>query len=35
MLEKIYTKRPLQLLLGLAIGFCFGFLLQKGGGDPI
>jgi hypothetical protein len=31
MLEKIYAKRPLQLLLGLAIGFCFGFLLQKGG----
>ena len=31
MLEKVYSKRPLQLLLGLAIGFCFGFLLQKGG----
>jgi hypothetical protein len=31
MLEKIHDKRPLQLLLGLTIGFCFGFLLQKGG----
>ncbi|MGD8649825.1 MAG: YeeE/YedE thiosulfate transporter family protein, partial [Desulfobacterales bacterium] len=31
MLEKVYSNRPLQLLLGLAIGFCFGFLLQKGG----
>ena len=31
MLEKIYSNRPLQLLLGLTIGFCFGFLLQKGG----
>jgi hypothetical protein len=30
-LEKIHSQRPLQLLLGLAIGFCFGFLLQKGG----
>jgi len=31
MLEKVYSNRPLQLLFGLAIGFCFGFLLQKGG----
>lgn len=31
MLEKVHSKRPLQLFLGLAIGFCFGFLLQKGG----
>jgi hypothetical protein len=31
MLEKIHAKRPLQLVLGLSIGFCFGFLLQKGG----
>jgi hypothetical protein len=31
MLEKVHSKRLLQLILGLAIGFCFGFLLQKGG----
>lgn len=31
MLEKVHSIRPLQLFLGLAIGFCFGFLLQKGG----
>ena len=31
MLEKVHSKRLLQLVLGLAIGFCFGFLLQKGG----
>lgn len=31
MLEKVHSKRPIQLVLGLAIGFCFGFLLQKGG----
>jgi hypothetical protein len=31
MLEKIHDKQSLQLLLGLAVGFCFGFLLQKGG----
>lgn len=31
MLEKIHKSRTLQLMMGLAIGFCFGFLLQKGG----
>jgi len=31
MLEKVHSIRPLQLFLGLLIGFCFGFLLQKGG----
>ena len=30
MLTTIHTKKQLQLLIGLAIGFCFGFLLQKG-----
>jgi len=31
MLEKLHSKRSLQLVLGAAVGFCFGFLLQKGG----
>jgi len=31
MLEKIRRKKTLQMLIGLIIGFCFGFLLQKGG----
>jgi hypothetical protein len=31
MLEKIQSIKPLQLALGLAIGLCFGFLLQRGG----
>ncbi len=31
MLTKIRESGPLQLLLGLVIGMCFGFLLQKGG----
>lgn len=30
MLTALHTRKPLQLLLGLAIGFAFGFLLQKG-----
>jgi hypothetical protein len=31
MLEKIHSKKGLQLFIGLLIGFCFGFLLQRGG----
>lgn len=31
MLEKLHHKRKLQLFLGLVIGICFGFLLQRGG----
>jgi len=31
MLEKLHKSKPLQLVLGAAIGFCFGFLLQRGG----
>jgi hypothetical protein len=30
MLTALHTRKPLQLLIGLAIGFAFGFLLQKG-----
>lgn len=31
MLEKLHKRSPLQLLMALAIGICFGFLLQRGG----
>lgn len=31
MLHKLHTNKGLQLTLGLAMGFCFGFLLQRGG----
>lgn len=31
MLQEIRNKKKLQLLLGVAFGVCFGFLLQKGG----
>jgi hypothetical protein len=31
MLARLHERRGTQLLLGLAIGTCFGFLLQKGG----
>ena len=31
MLAKLYNQKGLQHLLGLLFGFCFGFLLQKGG----
>lgn len=31
MLEKLHHDRKLQLFLGLIIGVCFGFLLQRGG----
>ena len=31
MLEKIQSKKRLQLVIGLWVGFCFGFLLQRGG----
>lgn len=31
MLVSLHTKRALQLVLGLLIGICIGFLLQKGG----
>ncbi len=31
MLKTIHENKPLQLLLGAFIGFCFGFLLQRGG----
>ena len=31
MLEKLHNQKKLQLPIGLAIGFCFGFLLQKDG----
>ena len=31
MLVSLHTKKALQLSIGLAIGICVGFLLQKGG----
>lgn len=31
MFEKLHKKIGMQYLLGLLFGFCFGFLLQKGG----
>lgn len=31
MLEKLHANKKIQSLLGLGIGFFFGFLLQKGG----
>jgi uncharacterized protein len=31
MLNNIHGKKGLQLVLGLLVGVCFGFLLQKGG----
>lgn len=31
MLTKLHARKGTQLLLGLAAGFCFGFLLEKGG----
>lgn len=31
MFGKLHEKKRLQLFLGLLSGFCFGFLLQKGG----
>ena len=31
MLSRIHNKTALQYVLGLTFGFCFGFLLQKGG----
>lgn len=31
MLEKLHSKKGVQLVLGTLIGFCFGFLLQRGG----
>jgi hypothetical protein len=31
MLEKLHKRSTLQLLMALAIGICFGFLLQRGG----
>lgn len=31
MLDRIRSRRPLQLALGLLAGIAFGFLLQKGG----
>lgn len=31
MLEKLHKRSSLQLLIALAIGVCFGFLLQRGG----
>ncbi|OHB56259.1 MAG: YeeE/YedE family protein [Planctomycetes bacterium GWF2_42_9] len=31
MMEKIRQKKGLQLIIGLLVGVCFGFLLQKGG----
>jgi uncharacterized membrane protein YedE/YeeE len=31
MLERVHHNRRLQLVLGLVIGICFGFLLQRGG----
>lgn len=30
MLQKLHGQRHLQLLLGLVMGICFGFFLQKG-----
>jgi len=31
MLTRLHARKGTQLLIGLAIGICFGFLLQKGG----
>lgn len=31
MLSRIHNMKALQYMLGLIFGFCFGFLLQKGG----
>ncbi|MDY0149466.1 MAG: YeeE/YedE thiosulfate transporter family protein [Kiritimatiellia bacterium] len=31
MISRLHNSKRLQLILGLAFGFCFGFLLQKGG----
>lgn len=31
MLKALHGKKPVQLLIGLLIGICFGLLLQKGG----
>lgn len=31
MLNSLHSKKKLQLVLGLIVGICFGFLLQKGG----
>lgn len=31
MLKTIHTNKRIQMILGLLIGICFGFLLQKGG----
>ena len=31
MLKNIHANKGLQLVLGLLLGLCFGFLLQKGG----
>jgi hypothetical protein len=31
MLKRIYSNKKVQLILGLSMGVCFGFLLQKGG----
>jgi hypothetical protein len=31
MLKKVHASPPLQLVLGLLMGVCFGFLLQKSG----
>ncbi len=31
MLEKLRSRKKLQLVIGTLIGFCFGFLLQRGG----
>ncbi len=31
MFKEIYTKRSVQLVLGLMMGICFGFLLQRSG----
>lgn len=31
MLKKLHSRKGIQNLLGLVIGFSFGFLLQKGG----
>jgi len=31
MLTNIHSRKPLQLVVGLALGTAFGFLLQKGG----
>jgi hypothetical protein len=31
MLKKLHSQNKTQLVLGLVMGICFGFLLQKGG----